>query len=272
MTYREFISNILQTRGRFNCGDEYHERHHITPRCIDGTNDENNLIDLFAREHFEAHRLLALENPDNDKLTYAWWNMCCCNGSSQQRVVATPEEYEEARIVYAQKFSGSNNPSARRVIRLSDEKIYDTVRSCYIENNISSTALYDMLKEYRRFAYYDEWVSMSEYEKKQIKSIDWDIIEHKNRSEAAKRAGKGGSTFCSEETRKKIGEANKKYGTSVYCPQLDESFITMKAASEKYNICRESIRACLCGKQKHAGKHPVTGEPLSWVKLENKIS
>ena len=29
ITYQDFIQNILNTRGRFNCGDEYHERHHI---------------------------------------------------------------------------------------------------------------------------------------------------------------------------------------------------------------------------------------------------
>ena len=79
MTYQEFIDNILQIRGRFNCGNEYHERHHIVPKCMGGTNDEENLIDLFAREHFEEQRLLALENQDNDKLTYAWWNMCQCS-------------------------------------------------------------------------------------------------------------------------------------------------------------------------------------------------
>lgn len=56
MTYIEFINNILDTRGRFSCGDEYHERHHITPRCMGGTDDNDNLIDLFAREHFEAHK------------------------------------------------------------------------------------------------------------------------------------------------------------------------------------------------------------------------
>ena len=71
-TYEQFIQNILNTRGRFACGDEYHERHHIVPKCMDGGDEEENLIDLFAREHFEAHRLLALENPDNDKLVYAW--------------------------------------------------------------------------------------------------------------------------------------------------------------------------------------------------------
>ena len=72
MTYIEFINNILNNRGRFNCGDEYHERHHILPKCMGGTNDNDNLIDLFAREHFEAHKILALENPDNRKLQLAY--------------------------------------------------------------------------------------------------------------------------------------------------------------------------------------------------------
>ena len=70
VTYEEFINNILETRGRNGCGDEYHETHHIVPKCMGGSNDKENLIDLFAREHFEAHRLLALENPENEKLNF----------------------------------------------------------------------------------------------------------------------------------------------------------------------------------------------------------
>ena len=46
MSYAEFIQNILDTRGRFACGEEYHERHHIIPKCCGGTDDEYNLIDL----------------------------------------------------------------------------------------------------------------------------------------------------------------------------------------------------------------------------------
>jgi len=272
MTYKEFIDGILKTRGRFGCNDEYHERHHIVPKCMGGTSDKENLIDLFAREHFVAHRLLALENTNNEKLVYAWWNMCQCKGSSKMRIEVTPEEYEEARKEYVQNFSGDKNPSARRVIRLCDEKTYDTVKDCYIDNNISNTTMWDMLKERRGFMYYSEWIDMSECEQQAVKSIDWDAIQHMNRSEAAKKAGNGGSTKCSQTTRAKIGAANKKYGINVYCPELDECFITMRAASDKYNINRESIRLCICGKQKHAGKHPVTGELLSWVKLENKNS
>ena len=271
MTYQEFINNILQARGRFNCGNAYHERHHIIPKCMGGTDDKDNLIDLLAREHFIAHKLLVIENPDNDKLVYALWNMCQCSGSSQQREDVSPEEYEYARKLYVQKFSGSKNPVARRVIRLNDEKIYETVKSCYTENNISSVAIYRMLKQHRKFMYYDEWVNLTEQEKEEVKSIDWDAIQHKNRSDAAKKSGNGGSTFCAPSTREKIGRANKgKNGTRVYCPELDEEFNTMQEAQDKYNVNKTSIGYCLCGKQKHAGKHPVTGELLTWVKLENK--
>ena len=271
MTYEEFIDNILKTRGRFNCSSDYHERHHIIPRCMNGTNDKDNLIDLFAREHFVAHRLLALENPNNEKLVYAWWNMCQCKDSSQMRIEVTPEEYEEARKQYVQNFSGDKNPSARRVIRLCDEKTYDTVRDCYIDNSISNTTMWDMLKEHRNFMYYSEWINMSECEQQMAKSIDWDAIQHRNRSEAAKRAGNGGSVMCSQSTRAKISASHiGKCGTAIYCPELNEEFTTIKSASDKYNINKTSIGYCLCGKQKHAGKHPVTGEQLSWVKLENK--
>lgn len=109
-TYEEFINNILDSRGRFACGDEYHERHHILPKSCGGTNNENNLIDLYAKEHFEAHRLLALENPDNKKLVSAWWMMSHIKGSDKQELYElTPDEYEEARIAFVESISGEKN-------------------------------------------------------------------------------------------------------------------------------------------------------------------
>ena len=99
MTYKEFIDNILKTRGRFACGNEYYERHHIIPRCMGGGNDSDNLIDLFAREHYKAHRLLALENPEHNGLQYAWFNMCNIKGNNmQRRYMVSAREYEDARI------------------------------------------------------------------------------------------------------------------------------------------------------------------------------
>lgn len=96
-TYEEFINNILSSRGRNGIPvNEYKEKHHIVPKCCDGSNDPDNLIDLYAYEHYEAHKLLAKENPDNDKLQYAWWQMCMCvvNGREYQ---VSAEDYNEAK-------------------------------------------------------------------------------------------------------------------------------------------------------------------------------
>ena len=117
VTYTEFIQNILNTRGRFACGNEYHEQHHIIPRCLGGTDEEDNLIDLFAREHFIAHKMLAEENPDNKKLILAWHIMTNVKTKKQQRYEVTPEEYEEARIAYSQIMIGENNPSKSETTR-----------------------------------------------------------------------------------------------------------------------------------------------------------
>lgn len=73
ITYEAFIQNILDTRGRFGISkDEYKERHHIIPKCMGGGDKEENLIDLYAKEHFIAHKLLAEENPGNYKVFRAY--------------------------------------------------------------------------------------------------------------------------------------------------------------------------------------------------------
>ena len=37
MTYKEFIDNIIETRGQWNISKgEYFEVHHIIPRCLGG--------------------------------------------------------------------------------------------------------------------------------------------------------------------------------------------------------------------------------------------
>ena len=112
MTYNEFIQNILDTRGRFGIPKgEYKERHHIIPKCIGGTDEEDNLIDLYAREHFEAHKLLMLENYGNYKLANAFSNMAFKKSNTTDRALS-PEEYEEARLLYANSLKGVKRPES----------------------------------------------------------------------------------------------------------------------------------------------------------------
>lgn len=66
----------------------------------------------------------------------------------------------------------------------------------------------------------------------------------------------------SDETRKKIGEAQRR---KVYCPELDEVFSYAGEVQDKYGIDRTSVTRCCNGKLKSAGQHPITGELLRWV-------
>jgi len=55
---------------------EYSEKHHIIPKCMNGTNKSNNIVKLTAREHFLAHLLLVRIYPENIKLKFALKSMC----------------------------------------------------------------------------------------------------------------------------------------------------------------------------------------------------
>lgn len=96
--YKNFINNILNTRGRFAISDNrYKERHHILPRSLGGKDIEENLIDLYADEHFIAHKLLYEAYPDNYSLVKAYSMMAFVVDSNQKRYRLTAEEYREVR-------------------------------------------------------------------------------------------------------------------------------------------------------------------------------
>ena len=59
--------------------------------------------------------------------------------------------------------------------------------------------------------------------------------------------------------------------SSVYCIELDEIFWGLKEVQEKYGFSRQNITGCCMGRQKFAGKHPITGEPLCWKYVYDKI-
>lgn len=111
MTYNDFIQTILNNRGRFACGEDCCERHHIIPKCMGGNNNTENLIDLYAGEHYMAHKLLALENPDERGLQIAWLNMSTVKNSNHKRdIVISMEEFEEIRKACSRALSGKGNP------------------------------------------------------------------------------------------------------------------------------------------------------------------
>ena len=59
--YINFIQSILSNRENVRFPNS--EQHHIVPKCMGGTNIENNLIYLSYREHYIAHYMLAKAFP-----------------------------------------------------------------------------------------------------------------------------------------------------------------------------------------------------------------
>jgi hypothetical protein len=74
MNYKKHYDLIID-RGKNRILDGYKETHHILPRCLGGTDNSDNLVDLTAEEHFVAHQLLVKIYPENKNLIYACQRM-----------------------------------------------------------------------------------------------------------------------------------------------------------------------------------------------------
>lgn len=261
-TYEDFIQNILDTRGRFACGDEYHERHHIVPKSCGGGNEQENLIDLYAREHFIAHKLLALENPDNNSLVYAWSCMAFPNTKDQKRYELTPEEYEEARIALSRAMTGKtmSDEAKAKMSKKTKERLQDKTKH----------PMYGTHRYGENNPFYGR--RHTEESKKKMHDAAVGLYIGENNPMYGKHH--------TEETRNKMSQnhadfSNEKHPRSmaVYCIELNEIFWGATSAKKKYGISYSTISACCRHKEGYisAGKHPETKEKLHWLYTNEAI-
>jgi len=76
MDYKKIYNKLIIRAQSRNIDNEYHERHHIIPKCIGGTNNKDNLVKLTPEEHFLCHVLLVKIYPEHHTLIYAVNKMC----------------------------------------------------------------------------------------------------------------------------------------------------------------------------------------------------
>ena len=62
--------NKLINRAKNRLLETYTEKHHIVPRCMNGSDDPINLVALTPEEHYVAHQLLVKIHPNNYKLVH----------------------------------------------------------------------------------------------------------------------------------------------------------------------------------------------------------
>lgn len=218
-SYNNYIDRILQSRINMKDTQNYQERRHIIPKTLGGNDTEDNLIYLYAEEHYYAHKLLAFEYPDNPGLQYAWWNMCQCTQNGERQYNISAEEYALARIQFTRIMKGNQ----------------------YAKGN--------------KFTL-EQLQHMSESHK------------GKFNGENNPMYGKHCSEHCKSILKEKLSGSNNPYAHKVKCIETNEIFNTVKSASEWCHIGHADIAAYIRGKQKSAGKHPITGEKLHWVYIE----
>jgi hypothetical protein len=95
MDYKKIHDNIID-RAKNRKLEGYVEKHHIIPKCMNGSNVPNNLVKLTAREHFLIHWLLHEIYPNNTDLKYAFWSMCR-SSDNQTRYKPSSRVYEYAK-------------------------------------------------------------------------------------------------------------------------------------------------------------------------------
>ena len=110
--YKEIVDNAL---GRDHTKIGYKERHHIIPKCMNGTDEYNNLVYLTAREHFLAHWLLVKIYPNNTGLIHGF-NVMCVDSYGNRNLNTHLYKYARERVskLYKEKskgtWQGKDNP------------------------------------------------------------------------------------------------------------------------------------------------------------------
>lgn len=101
MNYQKIHDQIINralTEARLKNNGIYYEQHHIIPRCLGGTDTQENLVLLTAREHFIVHKLLCEIYPDNQKLLHAYWLLSNKLASKGQYRIYTVSNREYNRL------------------------------------------------------------------------------------------------------------------------------------------------------------------------------
>lgn len=161
---------------------------------------------------------------------------------------------------------GENMSTGKAVICLKDGTIYNFVREAADSIGVSSITMITWCRQKHNYMYLCEYESLSQNERDYWTRFDWEKFDHEKLSKAHSRENL--SKEALEKKRMATSGQNNPRALKVYCPQLNEVFDCIKYASDKYGVNRGSISQCIKGKLKSAGKHPVTGEKLTWELIE----
>jgi hypothetical protein len=105
MDYKRHYNLLIERARLRNRSDgTYYESHHILPRCMGGSDDEDNLVLLTPEEHYIAHLILVRMYPESKSLSHAAAMMCVGKKRTDNKL------YGWLRRRMADAMRGDNNP------------------------------------------------------------------------------------------------------------------------------------------------------------------
>lgn len=97
MNYQKIYNDLISRAQARESLSEYKETHHIIPRCMGGSDDKENLVELTAREHFIAHWLLC-KIYDTPGLKKAFGLMCLTGKNRSYKISSQLYELGRRRL------------------------------------------------------------------------------------------------------------------------------------------------------------------------------
>lgn len=167
----------------------------------------------------------------------------------------TQEQKEKASEYWKGRMTGENNAKSKKIICLNTLEIFNCIREAMKKYNIVGSSdigkvCKGILKSAGKFNGEKlVWMYLEDYLKVKNKE---ELINDKLNE--AIYVNKGENSHCSH----KIILLNELL-----------IFNSIQEATNQYKVKSSNISQCCSGKQKSAGKHPITGEPLKWMYYED---
>lgn len=97
MNYQKIYNDLISRAQARESLLEYKETHHIIPKCMGGSDDKENLVELTGREHFIAHWLLC-KIYDTPGLKKAFGLMCLTGKNRSYKISSQLYELGRRRL------------------------------------------------------------------------------------------------------------------------------------------------------------------------------
>jgi len=101
-----------------NC---YVEKHHIIPKCMNGTDNIDNIAKLTPEEHYVAHQLLVKIYPEIKGLSYAAFMLSVNNGINKRNNKQYGWIKKKIAIEFSERIKGNSYSKMRKDYSRSEE-------------------------------------------------------------------------------------------------------------------------------------------------------